>query len=351
MALVRSRHGLGTADSEPRFLTSSMRERKAEKNGPRKTIFDVKPNPKYQAEVRFYKASERQPYMTGDRYSGEWKGDKKEGYGTKTWEGGNKYEGEWVGGMRHGKGALWVVQDGELKKQYSGDWAFDKREGTGVFFYPNGERYEGEWKAGKRHGTGLMSYKDKSTYEGDWREGKRSGLGVYKLPNGDRHEGHWLNDKKEGPGWYLFMSTRKVYEGEWVDDAPKCGDFKDMPPDLVDSAVPDQSFHLPVLTLKHSKAVLNTMVANIRNSRVITFGQPCRSFSEQEMDELKSAFARFDDSGEGTVPVTQLQALLQSVGLEASDTSVEALLTELQAGADSTLLFSEFVDILSLVEI
>lgn len=26
------------------------------------------------------------------------------------------------------------------------------------------------------------------------------------------------------------MSTRKVYEGEWVGGTPKCGEYRDMPP-------------------------------------------------------------------------------------------------------------------------
>lgn len=31
-------------------------------------------------------------------------------------------------------------------------------------------------------------------------------------------------------GRFLYMSTRKVYEGEWVGGTPKCGEYRDMPP-------------------------------------------------------------------------------------------------------------------------
>lgn len=45
--------------------------------------------------------------------------------------------------------------------------------------------------------------------------------------NGDLYDGYWLNDKKEGPGRYYYKATCKMYEGEWVDGAPKCGTYHD----------------------------------------------------------------------------------------------------------------------------
>jgi len=54
--------------------------------------------------------------------------------------------------------------------------------------------------------------------------------------NGDTYEGHWLADKKEGPGRYFYVTTRKMYEGEWVDDVAKCGVFSDIPIDAASEA-------------------------------------------------------------------------------------------------------------------
>lgn len=45
--------------------------------------------------------------------------------------------------------------------------------------------------------------------------------------NGDVYDGYWLNDKKEGPGRFYYKASGKVYEGEWVDGAPKCGTYYD----------------------------------------------------------------------------------------------------------------------------
>ena len=43
------------------------------------------------------------------------------------------------------------------------------------------------------------------------------------LANGDRFEGVFRGDKKNGTGKYYYRDTRKMYEGEWIDDIAKCG--------------------------------------------------------------------------------------------------------------------------------
>lgn len=53
--------------------------------------------------------------------------------------------------------------------------------------------------------------------------------------------------------------------------------------EIVDPAVPDGSFPLPVLTLKRSGAVLNEAVAVIRNERARRHGQPGKVFTSDEM--------------------------------------------------------------------
>lgn len=56
-------------------------------------------------------------------YSGEYKNDKKHGYGTYTWTDGRKYIGEWVNSKRHGRGKI-VSQDGSERE---GMWEEDRR--------------------------------------------------------------------------------------------------------------------------------------------------------------------------------------------------------------------------------
>ena len=41
-------------------------------------------------------------WANGDRYEGQWDGDKRNGKGTKHFANGDKYEGEWVDGQMTG---------------------------------------------------------------------------------------------------------------------------------------------------------------------------------------------------------------------------------------------------------
>ena len=68
-------------------------------------------------------------------YWGEWKDDKKEGWGTYTWDNGNKFEGEWKNNTRNGKGTLYYT-NGEKMEGYweedtlNGDVSFLSKEGV-----------------------------------------------------------------------------------------------------------------------------------------------------------------------------------------------------------------------------
>jgi hypothetical protein len=53
-----------------------------------------------------------------------------------------KYSGEWCGGFRHGFGTMeW--NDG---CKYEGHWQFSRPSGSGSFIFKNGEGYQGDWK-------------------------------------------------------------------------------------------------------------------------------------------------------------------------------------------------------------
>lgn len=53
-----------------------------------------------------------------------------------------RYTGEWCGGFRHGFGTMeW--KDG---CKYEGLWKYSRPSGTGKFIYKNGEGYSGDWK-------------------------------------------------------------------------------------------------------------------------------------------------------------------------------------------------------------
>mmetsp|Transcript_63725 Transcript_63725/g.176042 ORF Transcript_63725/g.176042 Transcript_63725/m.176042 type:complete len:164 (+) Transcript_63725:250-741(+) len=120
---------------KPTLMTTTMKDRAAERNGARRTVYGVRANNKYHEEVRMNggRGSTEFPFKGGDTYVGEWANNVEEGFGTKTWVKGHKYEGEWMAGMRHGKGTFWVKEGGRLRKQYAGDWQNDQRHGQGIF--------------------------------------------------------------------------------------------------------------------------------------------------------------------------------------------------------------------------
>jgi serine/threonine protein kinase len=75
---------------------------------------------------------------------------------TKDYDDGSRYEGSALpSGVKQGYGKL--TQPGSpYKKIYTGDWKNDKRNGYGEQQFENGNKYKGNWKDDKRHGFGTM---------------------------------------------------------------------------------------------------------------------------------------------------------------------------------------------------
>ena len=53
--------------------------------------------------------------------------------------------------MKHGIGNFYYKKHGEL---YIGEWKMNKKEGFGKYFYSQGEKYIGNWKDNMKHGKG-----------------------------------------------------------------------------------------------------------------------------------------------------------------------------------------------------
>eukprot|EP00041_Stephanoeca_diplocostata_P005849 m.69610 g.69610 ORF g.69610 m.69610 type:complete len:234 (+) comp16035_c0_seq1:150-851(+) len=180
-------------------------EEKAKREGLRKTIYDT----------------------NGEKYTGEWRGDKREGKGTCVKKG-RIYEGDWENGKRQGYGIKSVPRNGEQCIEYTGGWKNDKKEGYGTNYYANGQVYEGEFFDGLRSGWGRMTYNDGSIYEGEWLEGKRYGTGLLVEANGNRYEGEWSDDAKHGDGRYYHLTKGQLFTGTWVAGTAKCGEMEDL---------------------------------------------------------------------------------------------------------------------------
>uniref|UniRef100_S4R9T6 Alsin-like PH-like domain-containing protein n=1 Tax=Petromyzon marinus TaxID=7757 RepID=S4R9T6_PETMA len=125
------------------------------------------------------------PQLRGAHYYGQWCDGKPHGWGRMTWPDGRTYIGNFKFGSEHGYGKYTVANASTGKKEkYCGEWREGKINGYGLYKHADGEVYEGYLVGGVRHGHGmLLSSKGEhagGVYVGHWASGKRAGYGVYE---------------------------------------------------------------------------------------------------------------------------------------------------------------------------
>ena len=153
-------------------------------------------------------------YRDGNKYDGDFVEDKRQGKGTYIRVTDKAtYTGEWYNNVRHGYGVE-EIPSKEGTQRYEGEWKEDKRCGFGKILYANGDRYEGEWLDNLRHGQGKFYYTNGNFYEGGWLSNKKEGVGTYIFANGTRYDGELKNDKINGRG-ICHHADGEVYEGEY----------------------------------------------------------------------------------------------------------------------------------------
>jgi len=321
-----------------RLLNITDREKLASKEGEHKTVF-------------FSQKLPNGSYVRTGQYLGEWKANKYDGKGTVEMDDGTRYVGEWKAGKRSGMGTLWIRRaDGKLYKQYAGQWKNDYQDGRGVQTI-DGETYNGEWSKGVRHGVGICHYKDGGVYEGEWFNDQRHGFGVYDYVNGDHFEGGWVEDKKEGAGVHFYFNREKRvhtkrYDGEWVDDLPKCGAYTEMPPDPLVSASKSPE-PLPVAQLRDPNGVIRGRIAEIRQERARHRAKRVpldEHFTPEELEALQVAFARVDVQETGEISLGEIGGAFSQVGMEPTDADMEAVMDHLGKviGPEAAFTFAEF---------
>jgi hypothetical protein len=131
----------------------------------------------------------------------------------------NRKEGEFRAGRLNGKG-----KSSFNGMTYEGTWRDGVYDGQGTFTWPNGNRYSGGFKDGEFSGRGVLTSSDGSRYEGDWKHSAREGHGINIYADSTLYEGEWRNDKPNGRGKAVVGSTRRVFEGNWVDGCFHQGD-------------------------------------------------------------------------------------------------------------------------------
>jgi hypothetical protein len=83
---------------------------KAQKSGSCHTVYWIKEKKPQALKITSTTKQDKERWLTGSTYKGEWKDNKKHGYGVQIWPNGNKYEGEWQNNMRHGHGTFWIKE-------------------------------------------------------------------------------------------------------------------------------------------------------------------------------------------------------------------------------------------------
>jgi hypothetical protein len=155
--------------------------------------------------------SEVEDAETGEKYKGQWRGEKYHGHGMLCRPGGSWYEGDFAAGKADGKGRL-VAINGNV---YEGHWVQDRAEGFGKYIHEDGSTYAGQWCQDSKNGNGIERWSDGSKYEGCFLNGKKYGRGKFTNSNGTPvYEGNFANDTMHGEGTFYFPVGRK-YKGQY----------------------------------------------------------------------------------------------------------------------------------------
>mmetsp|Transcript_2230 Transcript_2230/g.2197 ORF Transcript_2230/g.2197 Transcript_2230/m.2197 type:complete len:333 (-) Transcript_2230:78-1076(-) len=323
------------------------------RTGTHSTIYKVKRDPNL-LRNDIIKDKTIFPFVNGSSYKGNWNNNKKEGFGVEICSDGTKYEGEWKNDKRHGRGTLWVKQKKKYIKQYAGGWVDGKMEGQGIYSYEDGTIYKGMWLKNKRSNFGRLESPNGDVFTGEWVNDVRQGPGTYFYSNGNIYEGYWVNNLKEGPGKFFYAATNKVYEGEWVEDSPQCGEFRDPNEDeqtrFGKPLIRKSGFHLPEIMLTNTRLVLDCTIAATRNMRSINRGISANIITNDILRSAEETFAQIDINSTGLIHFYEIEPVLNKFGVNLTEESRDELLRILDIAEETEISFPEIVDIVSFYE-
>ena len=335
------------------------------RSGQHKTIFGVKRDPRLtDKNVIRDRSQPTFPFIGADQYKGGWENNLKSGFGTLVTER-SRYEGEFRYDKRDGLGTLWLRNGGEKggpwRKVYHGGWRNGKRHGEGTSYHANGDVYVGGWSEDCKDGRGTIRFSNGDLFTGTFKGNMRNGPGVLHFSSGDIYRGHYRDDLKDGPGIYFYKSTVKVYEGEWFEDQPRCGEIRDPTAFELKSNFIDEGsgiasgFEMPELELLRPQAVLAEAVAAVRLMRSSSFesesvGLEPEPFDAASLERARSMFSDLDVDGRGAVSAEELQAVLCELDVQAGERALAAVLGELGLDEeDSRVSFPDALDIANML--
>ncbi len=120
-------------------------------------------------------------------YTGYFNADgQKEGAGVRIFESGTLECGEYHCDKANGIGKCEFPSG----NTYWGQWKDNKREGYGTEYYAsNRMTYTGQLKNDNKHGYGHTKWESGAIYHGQWKEDSMEGYGFYKWPDGNEYDG------------------------------------------------------------------------------------------------------------------------------------------------------------------
>jgi len=154
----------------------------------------------------------------GYTYTGEVKDGKPNGMGVAKYKSGNvvRYVGSFVNGMFNGKGTMFFDNGAFL----TGEWKNGKLNGKGANLTESGSLYVGNFANGLKNGKGILFYKDNSVVIGNFLADKFNGRCIQIWTDGlIISEVDYRDDKRNGMGYQYEVKAKKLYEGEWGNDA------------------------------------------------------------------------------------------------------------------------------------
>jgi hypothetical protein len=148
-----------------------------------------------------------------------------------------------------------------------------------------------------------------------------------------------------------LIFSLKVYLGEWAQDQPQCGEYRDPTEDeqlmFRDPSIWRTSYDLPVLGLEKPRAVLDQSVACTRSDRAVARGLSGQGASAVAMDSAAEQFFNIakELGSDSLVPLRNLEGVLTTLGKDVQSSTLEGLASDLGLDLDQPLSFPEVIDL------
>ena len=160
-------------------------------------------------------------------YNGEFKDDKKEGFGKEKSSDGSIYIGEFKENKKHGEGTL--ILNGIKTWSYKGEFKNDKISGKGIFRWNKEKKYIGEWDNNEISGYGLLINKN-TKHIGYFAHNNKQGYGASFYDSQFAILGNWEDDYLEGfaiiiPLVDLEQSNNIINNTNYYNNSNDYGDF------------------------------------------------------------------------------------------------------------------------------